>query len=267
MKLAEFQSEFLAGIAKGKTDLVNVSAKKIHLRPTNRLIVYRNLVDASLIKALSLTYRRSCTILGQANFSKIAAEYVATFPSDTPNLNFYGEDFARFLTSQLKRLALGENLGFLPDLARVEWAINLARLASDPKKFDFESFAGIPANDHARIVFSLCPSVTFFRSLYPVHKLIEASDEALLKWTVHALRRESKPFYLMVHRSGFEANVSEIDFFSYRVLQKIKGGCMLGTLGRQFEQKSKALSELVQRLVAQECIASFTVSALQSQSA
>jgi hypothetical protein len=125
----------------------------------DRLDIYRNTVCSTLARALRLCYPAVCKLVGQDFFDGAAA----AFASDTlPNaawLDRYGGGFADFLA----RFEPVRSLPYLPDVARLEWAVNEALHAPQAESLDLLAFAQAAARDASRIILIPHPSVRWLR--------------------------------------------------------------------------------------------------------
>jgi len=99
---------------------------------------------------------------------------VLAHPSTSGDLNVYGHDFGAFLASYPH----SRELPYLPDVARLEWAIDEASRAADgsgtPEAL-LSALAAIPAERITTQRFALDPSCRFVASEYPVLRI----------WKVH----------------------------------------------------------------------------------
>lgn len=80
--------------------------------------VYRRGYPARLTEALGETYQGCWRVLGDDDFFAVTRDFIARFPSLTHNLSDYGVAFPEFLESRPE----SEDLPFVGDLARFEWA-------------------------------------------------------------------------------------------------------------------------------------------------
>jgi len=92
-----------------------------------RMDIYRRAIFANYRKALAATYPATQRILGESAFAEIVDAYVRAQPSLSGDLNDYGETFGAFLGQHPAAAALP----YLPDVARLEWAIDEVNRAAD----------------------------------------------------------------------------------------------------------------------------------------
>lgn len=84
--------------------------------------IYRRNYLEGHIAALSSTYTNTLAVVGSAYFRQLARLYVQQNTSQHGDLNQYGHDFADFIANNLPSLPGADNLAYLPDMARLDWA-------------------------------------------------------------------------------------------------------------------------------------------------
>jgi hypothetical protein len=182
---ARFASALLAGDDNGDRD--------------ERVAIYRNSVRANYRKALGATYRVVSQLVGEPFFHAVADAYVQATASTGGDLNVYGGSFGEFLATY----AHAQGLPYLPDVARLEWAIDEAGRAADadgsPEAI-VDALATIPAERITTLGFALDPSCRLLSSPYPVLRI----------WQVHqpdfagdmAVAFDAPADHLLVRREG-----------------------------------------------------------------
>lgn len=137
-----------------------------------RVEIYRNNVLGNYRKALAATFPVLKRLVGAAFFDAAVDEYVRAHPSTRGDVNRYGGDLPSFLASYSPARALG----YLPDVARLEWAVDQAGIAADAPAFDLAALAAIPPDAYADLRLVLHPSVQLFESPYPVLRIWQANQ-------------------------------------------------------------------------------------------
>lgn len=140
-----------------------------------RLAAYRRNVVGSWRSALASTYPVLAQLLGGQRFRVLADEYSAAFPSDCGDLNVFG----RTLAEHLDASPLGLELPYLPDMARLEWALLVAYGAADGAVFDFEALSAVPAAEQASLHFRVWDGAALVLSNWPLVDI----------WQAHQLER------------------------------------------------------------------------------
>lgn len=167
--LAETQRLFAAallGDADGATPLLAQLRGQADAN-RRRLAAYRRNVIGNWVGALRSTYPVVATALGEAAFRRLAADYALNHASPSGDLNEYGADFPDHLAA----LAEVDELPWLTDLARLEWALQAAYYAADADPFDFAALAGVPPELHAGLRFRLAPALCSVVSDWPLAAL------------------------------------------------------------------------------------------------
>jgi hypothetical protein len=149
--------------------LLNVDGDDI-----DRIAIYRNTVFANYRNALGATYHVVQQLVGVPFFNTAVDAYVLECPSTGGDLNVYGGSFGDFLATYRH----ARELPYLPDVARLEWAVDEAGRAADPRGTPESLLAvlgAIPADRITALRFALDPTCRFMDSAYPVLRI----------WQVH----------------------------------------------------------------------------------
>lgn len=115
-----------------------------------RLAVYANHYRVTLIDALAATFPVTARLVGCDFFRAAARRHVRETPPRQPVLCEYGADFPDFL-AELQETA---TVPFLADVARLEWAINAAWHAPDPRPAYSSDPAALRLHPSCRLVVS-----------------------------------------------------------------------------------------------------------------
>lgn len=125
MTLAQFQAAFAEALFDRAATAGGLAA-----RPA--FAVYRNTVMKGCIDALEANHPSVLRLVGSAWFRAAAALYVAVQPPRDGRLLHYGEGFAGFLAD----FERARELGYLPDVARLDHAWTQAHAAADAEPVD-----------------------------------------------------------------------------------------------------------------------------------
>jgi hypothetical protein len=137
-----------------------------------RLAIYRHHVAATLTDTLRATYPVVCRLVGDGFFAYAVDRFVAEAPPTSPCLVEYGEALPAFLAS----FEACRTLVYLPDVARLEWAMSRAAHADDAPPLDARALAGMPADVRARLRLAFHPSVALIDSPWPIDALWRANQ-------------------------------------------------------------------------------------------
>lgn len=162
--LRELQTRFASALLGGDADGDGAE----------RIAIYRNTVRANYRNALGATYHVVSQLVGEPFFHAAVDAYVHACPSTGGDLNVYGGSFGEFLATYPH----ARNLPYLPDVARLEWAMDEAGRAADaggtPEAI-LAALGTIPAERITALRFALDPSCRLLTSPYPVLRI----------WQVH----------------------------------------------------------------------------------
>lgn len=142
------------------------------LTPAQRIAIYRNAFHISLRDALATTYPALEKLVGRDCFADLANRFLRQSPPRQPVLAEYGGGFADFLAAQ-RELA---DYPFLPDVARLEWAMTQAHEADAAATIDPMAYGRIPADDTPRLCLTPHPSCHRLSSPWPIDAIWQAQQ-------------------------------------------------------------------------------------------
>ena len=174
--------------------------------PADRLDIYRNTFVTGVTKALRLSYPAVDRLVGNDFFDGAALLFIAQHPPCAAYLDDYGADFPQFL----RGFQPAASLEYLPDVARLEWAINRAIHAADAEPLDLARLEALPPEDQVRVCFAPHPSIALLCADYPVDVIwrgvLDGDDTALA-----GVDLKAGPVYLLVERRATGVEVSRLD--------------------------------------------------------
>lgn len=139
--------------------------------PGRRFAVYRNNVHASLIDVLQGRFPVVARLVGEEFFRAMAREFVPAQPPANPVLMAWGGEFPGFLAGY----GPVQDLPYLPDVARLEWAWNEAYHAADAEPAGPSALAAVAPEEAGRLVFEMHPSLRLIRSSFPILTIWDAN--------------------------------------------------------------------------------------------
>jgi hypothetical protein len=142
------------------------------LRPEARLRIYRHHVFTTLTEALRSTFPVVCRLVDERFFAYAADRFIAGTPPAAPCLFEYGAAFPDFLAA----FPPCRHLEYLPDVARLEWAMNVALNADDAAPLDPAALGAVPAANAGRLVLHFHPSIALLESPWPLDRLWTANQ-------------------------------------------------------------------------------------------
>jgi hypothetical protein len=171
--LPELQRDFVAAAVFGDAAaLHNLGIISRGLDPAARIGIYRNNVFGNYRKALGATYPVVQRLVGTPFFNAAVDAFVRAYPSRHGDVNRYGGELARFLVAYPP----ARELRYLPDVARLEWAIDQAGIAADAPPLDLHALAAVPEDRRGELRFSLHPSAFLIVSRYPIYRIWQVNQ-------------------------------------------------------------------------------------------
>ena len=142
------------------------------LDPAARIAIYRNNVFGNYRKTLAATFPVIKRLVGKPFFSLAVDAFVRAHPSMRCDVNRYGGELAGFLATYPP----ARELRYLPDVARLEWAIDQANIAADAPPFDPAALRAVPEDVLGELRFVLHPSAQFVVSAYPIFHIWQVNQ-------------------------------------------------------------------------------------------
>lgn len=163
--LRELQAGFGAALLGEDEGAAAAHVRADGLGASGRLAIYRHHVITSLTAALESTYPVVVRLVDVRFFRYAAQRYIREHPPAGPCLFEYGAMLPEFL----ERFAPSRHLAYLPDVARLEWAMNAATHAAQGPPLEPEMLL-------TRATVGLQPSVTLLSSAWPVDAIWRANQ-------------------------------------------------------------------------------------------
>lgn len=180
--LRELQGQMLAALLGGSTEPMAPVVLEEGLTAPARLTIYRHHILATLTDVLAATFPVVRRLVDGRFFGYAADQYIRRHPPASPCLFEYGGTFADFLAI----FPACRSLAYLPDVARLEWAINVAEHAADVASLDPRLLAGLGPADTPGLRFAFDPSLTLLRSPWPIDDIWRANQPAAADASVDA---------------------------------------------------------------------------------
>lgn len=185
-----------------------------------RLALYRGNLGAGWERALGEAYPVLRQLVGEEFFAGLASAYGKAWPSQDPDLAGFGARFAEFLAG----FEPAAPYPYLPDVARLEWAVHRAYLAPDVALLGLDALATMSpeALDAARFV--LHPSVSLLRSPWAIGALWQAHQPGGPALPAHA----DAPCTVLVVRRGWRVEAIDVGVAEGAALDRLAAGASLG---------------------------------------
>ncbi len=162
--LAELQEFFARAVRGGDAEAALSS-----LMPGGEegLAIYRDNLEERGRAALADVYPVVERLVGGAFFAHAARLHMREQPSQNGDIHDFGAGFAGFLA----RFPLLAGLPYLPDVARLEWAVHRVYHAADSAPLDLAALSGLAAAERAGVTLALAPACRLVSSRHPIHRI------------------------------------------------------------------------------------------------
>lgn len=166
--LAELQRHFARAVRGDASAVPHLGIDATTgLNAERRIAVYRNHHRISLAAALATNFPTTVKVIGEDAFEALAMSFLAIDPPRDACVAAYGSGFPAFLESDPR----SQSLVYLGDVARLDWAHNIAERADDLATFAAEHLAQLDAANLEALRLKPHPSVTLLSSLYPLLRI------------------------------------------------------------------------------------------------
>jgi hypothetical protein len=179
--------------------------------PPDRLDIYRNTFIVGATNALRLSYPAVRRLVGEDFFASVAGIIIAGHPPQAAYLDQYGAELPAFL----EQFPPAAQLPYLPDVARLEWAVSQAIHASDREPLALADLAALAPQNQGSVRFVPHPSVGLLQVSYPADTIwravLDGDDAALAALDLHPT-----PIHLLVQRCSNGIEVNRLDESEWR---------------------------------------------------
>jgi hypothetical protein len=180
LALRDLQAAFAAHVTgRDRADLVAAIAGDT-IPAAARLNVYRHHVFESLGAALAATFPTVQALVGADFFRGLARAFVGHALPVQPVLSEYGADFPAFVAGY----EAARDLPYLADVARLDWALNLAFHAPLGGRLKAEDLSAVPVERLPSMAIALAAGAVLVSSRYPLDRIWEASQPGATSETV-----------------------------------------------------------------------------------
>ena len=220
--LREVQHAFGVALLGGNATAAVEGIASDGLTPDARLAIYRHHVSATLTDALKAAYPVVCRLVDERFFAYAADRFIAAHPPTSPCLSEYGDALADFLAD----FEPCRHLPYLPDVARLEWAMIRALNADDAPSLDHRALRDVSVADLPNLRLRFHPSLTLVASPWPIDRIWrmnqrDANPADVLDLAGGAAR-------VAVRRHDDEVVLSALDPGAYALRRMLDGGHTLG---------------------------------------
>ena len=170
--LRDTQAAFAAHLAgHGRPDLVAAIAGDPGTA-LQRLQLHRHHVARSIGAALAATFPTVAAVVGQDFFGLLARDFMAGTSLEDPVLSRYGEPFPQYVAAQQHM----HGLPYLADVARLDWALNVAFHAPLEPRLSTADLAARPEESLPELSLRLPAGSSLIESAWPLNLIWQASQ-------------------------------------------------------------------------------------------
>ena len=211
MPLAALQRDFRTAIADADP-AIEAAVRTDALGAARRVAIYRNAVRSNWRGALQSIYPVVQKLVGPGFFNEAADRYAEAHPSASGDLHDYGARFGDFLAGY----AHARELPYLPDVARLEWALHESFHAEDVEPLVLARLAAVAPDDYGNLAFRVAPCARLIDTAWPILAIWEANQgdgDLPLDFQL-----DGGGDWLLVRREGFEARIELLDHADFEFL-------------------------------------------------
>ncbi len=170
--LPDLQTEFASFLAGGRVESMAAMVAGDSIGAEARLRIYRHHVRHSLTTALAATFPTVQALVGESFFAGMARSFIEANMPEQPVLSEYGAGVAGFIAD----FEPARGLPYLADMARLDWAMNLAFHAEPGLALDAAALAAVPPEQLPSLRLRLVRGATLIRSAFPLDRIWRASQ-------------------------------------------------------------------------------------------
>lgn len=185
------------------------------------LAVYRNNTFSNYRGALREAYPVVLRLVGEDFFARAADDFIRIAPSTFGDVNVYGATFGEFLAD----FPGARDLAYLPDTARLEWAVHSAFQAVDGVALDIARLAAVPTERLATLRFALHPSASLIESPWPILAIWRANQPGSSGEDINLRAGGDR---LLVIRRGHDVDLELVSAAEFTALAALANKASLG---------------------------------------
>jgi hypothetical protein len=203
LALRELQAAFVAHLVDGdRADLVAAVAGD-SIPAAARLRIHRHHLFDSLVIALGTTFPTVQRLVGNDFFRGLARTFIAENLPAQPVLSEYGADFPAFV----ERHESVHALAYLADVARLDWALNVAFHGADGPRLGPAQLEQLSIGTLAAMPLPFAPGTTLLCSAHPLDRIWAISQQGVRE----GMTLDGTGVRLLVFRNADDASFLALD--------------------------------------------------------
>jgi hypothetical protein len=165
--LLELQQAMRVATLTGDASRAAAAIRADGIAAEARLQIHRHHFFTTLTEALAANFPVVCRLVDRRFFDYLAHHFIAANPPREPCLFEYGAHFPDFIAG----FPACRNLPYLPDVARLEFAMNAVLHAPDLPVLTAEMLGDVALESFGALRFVLHPAARVVSSRYPVDRI------------------------------------------------------------------------------------------------
>jgi hypothetical protein len=186
-----------------------------------RLNVYFNNTYINLRGALRDVFPVVERLVGGRFFDYAADQYISKHPSTSGDINRFGATFATFLAG----FDPAASLAYLPDVARLEWAMHEVFHAADHSPLTTDRLALVMRVDCSTLRFRLNPACRLLASPFPVSRIWHVNQSPATGSDY--VDADSGSDFLLIRRRNFVVEARPLEPAAFKMLQSLHAGASI----------------------------------------
>jgi len=192
--LGRIQHDFQEYLLRATAGVVDHVAGTDNVPLPTRLRIYSDAYYSRLTEALEANFPALAQMLGERDFARLAAEYIATHDSRFSSIRYYGDELAQFLATEPRY----RPVPLLADLARWEWTMAAVFDAEDASPVNAAAVSAKSPAEWATMRLTFHPSVHVLEFAWNAPQIWKAISDGTPR-PVAAVSREPMSWLLWRH--------------------------------------------------------------------
>jgi hypothetical protein len=221
LPLRELQLRFVAALYEGGDAVIDGALADGVPSARARLGVYRNNLREGFVKALAVEFPVLEKLVGAEFFRHTALDFQLQHPSRSGDLTHIGAPFAEFL-----RARFGDgDYAWMPDIAALEWALELVAAMPARECIDPATLAGIPPHRYQDLVFEPNDATRLVESRFPIVRIWQANQPGAAAESIDLGAGDDR---VLVRRRGTDLEFVRLDAADFAFARMLSRGTPLG---------------------------------------
>jgi hypothetical protein len=211
MNLKYLQEQFVQALMTPNeiSAFLNEVAPHPRLSATQRFNIYRNSILERLTKVLKHHYPVCLALIGDLCFQGVCRAYAFMFPNVPYDVNTFGEHFSLFL----EKFEPLQDLVYLPDVAKLEWAIHKVLSGGKGEMLDITKLELVSPDNQGGLRFHLGSCTTLMFSQYPIYTIWQMNQPHYQG--AESVSLDEGGCHIFIYRQGWQlrlVNLTEEEF-------------------------------------------------------